>query len=157
MSYWFLIIHKHKLMHSDHITVSHCSLTVNTHMDLDKFRCILYVVWCSLRSGCRPLIKYQPTQSMFCTLFIPLARKRLIDFSLFSPESTLGTLLFWKRLIPRTETYNNVLGKLHCKCEKIALTKRGITVHHLDGLIKCGWQYVSHSWTKTLTLTHRKV
>lgn len=24
------------------------------------------------------------------------------------------------------------------KDEKIALTKRGITVHHLDGLIKCG-------------------
>lgn len=74
-------------------------------------------------------------------------------FPPFFPESTLGTLLFWKRLLPRLAAPKQCLREMilyNCKCyffkwhkpkgKKFELIKRRM---HLDKLLKYGWKSTS--------------
>ena len=102
VKYWFVIIPPHQGHDTNGASWKafsphrQCHLTATTHMDLDKYRYIFYVTRCSLRSGCRPLMKHQSTQSILSILFIPVARRRLMDYtaSVVSQNSWIR-LNFW--------------------------------------------------------------
>lgn len=95
VKYWFVIIPPHQghafSPRHCHVSALWQHLLMWTLINTDTF---FYVVWCSLRRGCRPF-NQTSTQSILAILLMPVARRGLMDLCLCSPESTLGTLLFW--------------------------------------------------------------
>lgn len=115
-------------LHQGHILTTslswQCALTALTQMDLDEHRHIFYVVWCSLRSGCRLLIKVQHVKifSLFC--FYPWQQDEWVCCSC---KSTLGTLLFWNVCYQRWERIS--LYSL-LKCQKRSEQRRTMYIQN---------------------------